>query len=269
MPSCLVVRRDAGTILGPGLLADPQPRPQIRRQRGQRRRHDLAEHPRALAAAGDQQLDRPAGFGRRITCRADREDRRAHRVAGMHRAGLVGGAQPGGLGKAGGDAAGARRQQPVGAAEHRVLLMDQGRQAELRRRQHRRHRRIAAEPDHRRRHQPPQQAPRLHHPDRQLGQTVSRVQRPAAKLAGAHPVDRHPRHRLGERVGAAVGQQMHRAAARHQAARDRLGREQMPAGAAGGEDIDRAHGSSPPSRLRVKASNIPIPSAKASIDDTP
>jgi len=38
------------------------------------------------------------------------------------------------------------RQQAIGAAEHRVLLVDHGWKAELGRRQHRRHRRMAAKP---------------------------------------------------------------------------------------------------------------------------
>jgi len=53
----------------------------------------------------------------------------------------------------------------------------------------------------------------------------------------------------------------------------RLGRKQVPAGTAGGEDearcAGRAQNSFPPSRRRVSASIIPMPSASASIDEPP
>ena len=49
----------------------------------------------------------------------------------------------------------------------------------------------------------------------------------------------------------------------------RLGRKQMPAGAAGRDHEDPAQNSLPPRRRRVKASIIPMPSAKASIDEPP
>jgi hypothetical protein len=62
---------------------------------------------------------------------------------------------------------------------------------------------------------------------------------------------------------------MHRVALGDQQPRHRLSWEEMPAGTAGGEDENGAHSSSPPSRRRVKASSMPMPSASAIIDDTP
>ena len=138
----------------------------------------------------------------------------------MHGAAAFGGAQRRGLGEAGGDPRDAPRQQPVGAAEHGVLLVDHGREAELRRRQHRRHRGIAAEPDHRRRgRRRAQQAARLHDPERHLGDAARGCDRSAAEPAGPDLRRLDPRHRLGKGVGPPVGQQMHRAAAPRPVAR--------------------------------------------------
>ena len=49
---------NGNAVLLAGLLSHTQPGPKLRGQLGQRRRHGLAEDPRALAAADDQQFDR-------------------------------------------------------------------------------------------------------------------------------------------------------------------------------------------------------------------
>ena len=73
----------------------------------------------------------------------------------------------------------------------------------------------------------------------------------------------------GESLGSCIAEEMHLAAAAEQLGCQRLGREQMAAGAAGGEHEGRTHSSLPPSRRRVSASIIPMPSPSASIDDPP
>ena len=58
-------------------------------------------------------------------------------------------------------------------------------------------------------------------------------------------------------------------AATEQFARQRLGRKDMSAGAAGREKDEPAHSSSPPKRRRVKDSAMPTPSPKAKRDEPP
>src|SRR5205085_11734534 len=99
------------------------------------------------------------------------------------------------------------------------------------------------------------------------------MQRPTAKPSGPHLTDRDAGDLLGKGVGAAVGREMHPTALVHEFARQRLGREQVAAGAAGRQDKielgSGGHTSLPPSRRRVSASIIPMPSASASIDEPP
>jgi hypothetical protein len=99
------------------------------------------------------------------------------------------------------------------------------------------------------------------------------MQGAAAKPSGAHLTDRDPRNLLGEGVGAPVGREIYPTALAHELAGQRLGREQMAAGAARRQHKielgSGGHTSVPPRRRRVSASIIPMPSAKASIDEPP
>ena len=99
------------------------------------------------------------------------------------------------------------------------------------------------------------------------------MQGPTAKPSGPHLTDGDPGDLFGKGVGASVGREMHPTALAHEFARQGLGREQMAAGAAGRqhkiEFRTGGHTSLPPSRRRVSASIIPMPSASASIDEPP
>ena len=98
------------------------------------------------------------------------------------------------------------RQQAIGAAEHRVLLVDHGREPELARREHCRHRRIAAETDDRRRIEPAQQPARLEEAERHCGDPARALQRTAAERVRRECARMSmPGTGRGERIGAAVG----------------------------------------------------------------
>src|SRR6516165_3959090 len=125
-PCSLINLRYRSEILRAYLLADPQHLAQPLRQRFQSRRHNLAQDARPLTAAHDQQLDRPARSGYLVAYIANRHDGLPHGIAGMDGTDAVGKAQTCRWGKTGGDHPCARRQQPVGAAEHGVLLVNEG-----------------------------------------------------------------------------------------------------------------------------------------------
>ena len=133
-------------------------------------------------------------------------DRRPHRVPGMDGAGAIGRPHRSGLGKAGGDSPHPRRQQPVGAPEHSVLLVDQGRQPERRRGQHGRHRWVAAKTDDRLRCQPAQQPARLNRACRQFRQATRGLNRTAAEPSGTHPMNRDSGNAQGESIRPRIGQ---------------------------------------------------------------
>ena len=102
-----------------------------RRQPLDRGRHDVAHHPRALAAAEDEEPQRVRPAERRIGRLRRREHRGAHRIAGVDQLRLARRpARPSRRGKP--VAIGATRgaQQAVGAAHDAVLLVDHGRDAE-------------------------------------------------------------------------------------------------------------------------------------------
>ena len=262
-------RLGSGEILGAGLLADPQHLAKAGRQRSQGGRHDLAHDPRPLAAAEDQQLDRIAALRRLVPALLDGEHRRPHRVSDMDGAAAVGGAQARRRRETGGDPPGARRQQTIGAAEDRVLLVDRGRQTEISSRKHRRDRGIAAEADDAGGGKPAQQSSCLQDPQREFAQRVRGVRRPAPESPGAHMMDLDPGNPSGKGLGPQIGEKVDLTPAAQKLDRQRLGREQMPAGAAGSEHIGRAHSPLPPSRRRVSASIIPMPRPSASSDDPP
>ncbi len=122
--------------------------------------------------------------------------------------------------------------------------------------------------------QPAQQPACLDGPRRQLGHAMGSAHRPAAEPGGAHPMDLDAGNPSGKGIGPRIGQEMHRPAARDELGRERLGREQVTAGAAGGEHEGpagrgRAHNALPASRRRVSASSIPIAKPSESIEEPP
>ena len=104
-----IARRRASRSSGRACWLTRKPRAQLGRQRGQRRRHDLAEDPRALAAAEDQQLDRlPRLRAAVYGCRRRRGSPAAPGCRYGRRAPRSAARSAGGLGKAGGDPLDAR-----------------------------------------------------------------------------------------------------------------------------------------------------------------
>jgi hypothetical protein len=98
---------------------------------------------------------------------------------------------------------------------------------------------------------------------------VGGVGRAAPDPPGPHAVDLKSGHTSGKSVGSCIAEEMDRFAALEELAGERLGREKVPAGAAGGEHEGAIHNGLPPSRRLVSASIIPIPSPRASIEDPP
>ena len=238
--------------------------------------HDPPEEPRPLAAADHHEPHRPvAGLD------IGRVELRQHR--GPHRVADVQAPRPRRQRRrpgAAGDHLDPRREAAVDPPEHAVLLVDQPRDLQGPRRQHRRQRRVAAEArDHRRtvaahRHQRPGGAGG----DRERGRHP--LDRRALREGGGR--GRPPLHRVREAAGVAgaagVGGERHPPAVRQHLLGQRLRREHVPAGAAGGDDeVRRVQRAGPPNmssisccgRFRVSASSVPSPSAAAISDDPP
>ena len=146
---------------------------------------------------------------------------------------------------------------------------EQRRQPQPRRRQHGRHRGVAAEAHRGGRRQRAQQASGLQRAQRQAGEADHLAGEPGAEPAGPDAVQRHARQRIAESLAAPVGDQRDAEAAPEQLARQRLRREHVAAGAAGGERDEGAHASTPPKRRRVNASAMPMASPSDSSDEPP
>jgi hypothetical protein len=130
----------------------------------------------------------------------------------------------------------AARQQPVGAAEHGILFVDRGRNAEPDRGKHRRDRRITAEADHRVGRQAPQQPPRLDDPDRGLRDAASGADRSAADPSGPDLANFNPRYVPRKGIGPPVGHEYDMRAGGDKSLGQRLRREQVSPSAAGGKN---------------------------------
>ena len=135
------------------------------------------------------------------------------------------------------------RQEAIGAAQHRVLLVQDHRRPmpHQSRGEHRRDTGIAAEADHRGGMDARQDPPRLrtrHRPATAPPCPRAAAPRPAIAGAADHEVLEAGEHRALQSARAGVGHQRHAPAARQQLARQRFGREEMAAGAAG-RDHDR------------------------------
>ena len=137
--------RDSLEILRAALLGEREARPFRPGQARDRRRHDLAEYPRALAAADHQHAQRPLRARRLVGSITQRRHRRAHRVAGDHLPHLGHILRPARRREAQRQAGGAPDDQPVGPAKHGILLVYQERDAQQRSGQADRHGGVAAE----------------------------------------------------------------------------------------------------------------------------
>ena len=271
----VVGRRDLAERIAAHLLDDVQAASQVLRQPADGLGDHVVEGLRALAAAGHQQPQPAIRPGQGIGPAADGEDRRAYRVADDRRLGAVGGGKALDLGEAGGDGLGPGGQEPVGPAEHRVLLVQHHAQAGQAAGQGCRHGGIAAEADDRVGAEALQQAAGLHEPDRQAEQSLEPLERTAAgDAAGADPMDRHLAQVRAEACAAPVGDELHLAAAGEKLAGQGLGGEHVPARAPRGQHHlgrpGRAHTSPPePTRRRVRPSTMPMASETASSEEPP
>ena len=82
-------------VFGAALLHHRQAHFHVMRQAGQGGGHDLAQGAGALAAAEDQQAQRPAGFRHIIRCGPQRLDFRTQGIAGQHDLGFIRGREAG------------------------------------------------------------------------------------------------------------------------------------------------------------------------------
>ena len=138
---------------------------------------------------------------------AKRQHLVAHRIADEMDLASQAFRQPLDLGIGGGDRVDLAGHQPVDPAEHRILLVDQGRDAVALRREQRRERRIAAEADHRRGAEGLVE-PRRH---RAAGEDVARRPQPADRAAAQPPgredMDLHALEQARDAGAAIVGDQ--------------------------------------------------------------
>ncbi len=171
-------------ILDPRLMRHLQPPPEGDGQHGEAIGHDLAEDARPLAAAGDEDAEDAVLLQQRIGTRAQRQHLIPDRIADQPGLGRMLGAQPLRILIGQGDRIDLARDQPVDPAEHRILLMDGGRNAFRKRRQQSGHRRIAAETDHRRRTEGLVEFARHRPAAPHLAQRLGPADRPARKAPG-------------------------------------------------------------------------------------
>ena len=273
---CGIGGRDLIGILGAGLVADLQTGAQVRRQGGDGRWHDLRQDARPLAAADDEQVQRPLAR-RDIGAGGPVQDRAADRVADvLARNALRQDRGPG----AAGHAVHARREHPVHPTHDAVLFVDHPRQAHQMRCRQRRNGRIAAEPDHDRRAVAQEGPAGGQHPGGDLERCRQLARQPAARGGrGFHDL---ALDRLGEAAGiartAVIGGQLDAPALCQQQLGQGLGRKHVAAGASGGDqgkggghqrDRRRISANSPCGRVRVSASSMPSAMPDAIMDEPP
>jgi hypothetical protein len=262
------------------LLADREAPAQVLGQAAERGRDQVVEGLGALAAAEHQQPERVARSRRAVGPPAALGDGRPHWVAGHHHLGSLRRGDALDLGEPGGDRMGPRRQQAVGPAQHRVLLVQHHAQAKAGAGQGGGHRGVAAETDHGVGRQPPQEPACLEIAQGEAGRALRLLGQAAAGDApGGDPVGLDLGEFGAEPGAALVGDQDRLDAPGDQLPGQGLGREQVAAGAAGRQDHTlgtgichggAGHDSSPvPTRRRVKASTMPIPTARAMSEEPP
>ena len=250
---------------------------EVARQRRDGGRHDLGEDVGALAAAGNQQVERPARRRRIEPDPAQRRDRGADGVAHIGNETCAIAGDECGLGKGRGNRRGTAGEHPVGAAEHRVLLVQQARNAEPPAGHERRHRRVAAEAHGGGRPDLAQNAHRMHHRDGQPEHGDAARHGPAhARTPGRDGVSFDAPENVAEGDAPPIRHKDKTAATRFQLGREGLCREHVAASTACCEENGRVgrrrSQSMYPSefrRSRVSASTIPRPTAVAIVDEPP
>ncbi len=136
-------------VVRPALLHDLEAVTQLGRQHPKRIGHHLAQHGRALASAGDQYLER-RGFVELGKGHGPQPGHGLpHRVTDQFDLSPVRRLQPVDFGIGGGDRRRRSGQQPIDPAQHRILLVQDGRNSHRIGRQQRWEGGIAAEADHR------------------------------------------------------------------------------------------------------------------------
>jgi len=219
------------------LLLHAQPFAQGRRQGGEGLRHGLGQNARALAAAGDQHVDRPARGRRCVGPVEQGADVGPDRIADQAHPRLDALRDLPQVRERRRDRADIRTEPAVGAAQHRILLVKQRRPPLTQRRQQGRSRRITAEADDHRRVQPLQRLARLEQAARDGHARLGHPDRPAPG-GGVQSDPLLGRKGLGVALAPVVGGQHDPPAAPRQLARQRLGREHMAPGPSGGDDAD-------------------------------
>jgi hypothetical protein len=267
-------------ILLPALLHHLQPAAQVDRQHREAIGHHVGQHPRALAAAGDEHAEHAILEQRGIILAAQRQHLVAHRVADQMHAVLELRVQPVDLLVGGGDRVDPARHEAVDPAQHRVLFVDDRGDARLLRREQRRQRRVSAKADHRAGLEILEQVERHGAARPDALDAAEPADRPARDASGRQDMHLVALENTGNLRAALVGHQRDMVPALLQLARERIGRNQMSAGAACGEHIMARDGhqffQSDPSRLRssnglrrVSDSSNPAPMPSAIIDEPP
>ena len=242
-------RPDMRLVLGPGLLGEAQPRPERFGQQPDCRWNGVREELCALTAAKHHQAERLAIDRRDIGDRCRRDHFRAHRIAGDH--GLVRIPALAFGQETAGNRLDPRGKRTVGAPHHRVLLVQHCRQTRIRRSKQRRDGRITAKTDDRVGPDLPDQCACLAHTLEQGPQRLDHLDRVLrADGGGPHDVNVGGGKLAGKTLRAAVGNQVDPVPARRQFVRQRLGRKQMSAGAAGRQqkELGLCHDPIPPPR---------------------
>jgi hypothetical protein len=222
-------------VVGTALLDDLQAVPKRGLEQPQARGHDLAQHHRTLASAGDENLQRRDFVERRERKLAETRDFLAHRVADEHRLGSVFALEAIELLERRGDRGRIAGEQAIDPAEHRILFMQHGRDAHRAGGEQRGECGIAAEPDDRvgpvlaiKRFRP---RSALQHRTRGL----EPADRPAAEPPGRQNLHRNVLEQAGEARSAPVGDQQDSVPADLQFRRKRVGRDHVATGAPGSE----------------------------------
>jgi hypothetical protein len=191
---------------------------------------DVAQHRRALASTGDEDFQRRDVVERRERQLAQTSNLLANRIADRDRLGKIFGLQPIDLVISSGHRLGIAGEQTIDAPQHRVLLMQHGRDVHRTRRQQRRESGIAPEADDDVRLMLAIKAlglaPALENGERRLGH----ADRPAAQTPRRKDMHRHILKQPGIAGAACVGNQQDAMAAALQFCRERMGRDHVATG---------------------------------------
>ena len=160
----------------------------------------------------------------------------AHGIADEHAFVAVPGFQPVDLVISNADRHRIAGKQAIDPAQHRILLVEHGRDVERAGREQGRKGGIAAEADHRVGTMIAIDVLRLRPPADDGVQGLEPADRTAAEPAGRKDMDRHVLEQAREARAAVVGDEQHLVPARLQFGGERVGRDHMSAGPAGGQD---------------------------------